>query len=139
MVEVRPFDPAELFRDEEDMVAYLAEAAIDGDPELLKVALSDVLRARGMTRTARETGLSRESLYRAMSPQGNPTLDTLSRTLRTLGAHLTIVPDSDGQTTVPVTLPPASVEALRQHAERQGTSTPQLISDAVDAYLRKAA
>src|SRR6185436_1983056 len=66
-IQTRPWDPAEHLGTEEDMAAYLEAALEEGDPALIAAALGDIARAKGMTQVARETGLGRESLYRALS------------------------------------------------------------------------
>ena len=73
----RPWDPAEHLADAEDMAAYLEAALEDGDPRVVAAALGDIARAKGMTQVARDSGLGRESLYKALSPDGNPELATL--------------------------------------------------------------
>lgn len=87
-VETYPWDPVEHLETTEDIAAYLRAALEDGDPKLVAAALGDVARARGMTDLARQTGLSRESLYRSLSPEGNPELGTVLRVLRALGIQL---------------------------------------------------
>jgi probable addiction module antidote protein len=89
-LETRPWDPAEHLKTAEDVREYLAAAFEDGDPALIAAALGDVARARGMTEIAREAGLSREAMYKAFRPEGNPTLDTLARVIRALGLKLTV-------------------------------------------------
>ncbi len=86
----RKFDVAEYLRTEADMAAYLEAVLAEGDGRLLAAALGDVARARGMTRLARETGLAREALYRALSRDGNPELTTLIKVLRALGLRLSV-------------------------------------------------
>jgi probable addiction module antidote protein len=66
----RPYDAAEYLESSEDMAAYLEAALEDGDPALVAQALGTIARARGTTQIARETGLGRESLYKALSPEG---------------------------------------------------------------------
>jgi probable addiction module antidote protein len=86
----RPFDVAEHLRTPEEIAAYLdawLEQAPD-DVAGLTRALGDAARARGMTQVAKETGLSRESLYRALSAEGNPSLTTFLRVARVLGIRL---------------------------------------------------
>jgi probable addiction module antidote protein len=73
---------------EQDMAAYLEAALEDGDPALVAAALGDIARAKGMTQVAREAGLGRESLYKALSPDGNPELATVLRVVRALGLRL---------------------------------------------------
>lgn len=83
-----PWDAAEHLRTEEDMAAYLEAALEDGDPALVAAALGDIARAKGMTQIAREAGLGRESLYKALSPEGNPELATVLKVIRALGLRL---------------------------------------------------
>ena len=73
-----PWDPADHLRTDEEMAAYLEAALDEGDPTLVAAALGDIARAKGMTQVAREAGLGRESLYKALSPAGNPTSDRSS-------------------------------------------------------------
>jgi probable addiction module antidote protein len=83
-----PWDPAEHLETEEDMAAYLEAALEEGDPALVAAALGDIARAKGMTQLARDTGLGRESLYKALSPSGNPELTTLLKVVGALGLRL---------------------------------------------------
>ncbi|MGO9952816.1 MAG: addiction module antidote protein [Dissulfurispiraceae bacterium] len=87
-IETRPWDVVEHLETEEDMVAYLEAVLEDGDPALLSVALGDIARARGMTDIARKAGLGRESLYKALSPEGNPEFATVMKVVRALGLTL---------------------------------------------------
>ena len=79
------FDIAEYLKSEEDIAEYLNAVAEYDDPEFFQAALGDVARARGMTNMAKQTGLSRENLYRALSKDGNPRLKTLQKILDALG------------------------------------------------------
>lgn len=88
----RPWDPAEHLADAEDMAAYLEAALEDGDPRVVAAALGDIARAKGMTQVARDTGLGRESLYKALSPDGNPELATLLKVIAALGLQLRAAP-----------------------------------------------
>ena len=89
-MELRPFDPANYLETEEDILYYL-EAAMEGnDPKHIASALGDVARSKGMSEVAKKSGLGRQSLYRALSEEGNPTLETLISVLNTLGFELTI-------------------------------------------------
>ena len=87
-----PWDPAEHLADAEDMAAYLEAALEDGDPRVVAAALGDIARAKGMTQVARDTGLGRESLYKALSPDGNPELATLLKVIAALGLQLRAAP-----------------------------------------------
>jgi probable addiction module antidote protein len=89
---VRRYEASEYLRDEADIAAYLEAAMAEDDPRLLAAALGDVARARGMTQLSRETELSREALYRALSADGNPELTTLTKVLRALGLRLSVQP-----------------------------------------------
>lgn len=87
-IQTRPWDMAEHLETEEDMAAYLEAALEEGDPALIAAALGDIARAKGMTQIARDSGLGRESLYKALSPEGNPELATVLRVVRALGLRL---------------------------------------------------
>jgi len=87
-IKTRAWDVAEHLETNEDMAAYLEAALEDGDPTLVAAALGDIARAKGMADIARETGLGRESLYKALSPEGNPELATVLKVVRALGLRL---------------------------------------------------
>ncbi len=86
----RRWDAAEALKTKEDIAAYLDAVLEDGDPALLKAALGDVARSKGMSEIARASGLGRANLYKALSPDGNPEFATVARVLRALGLRLTI-------------------------------------------------
>jgi probable addiction module antidote protein len=86
------FDPAVYLDNEEAMAAYMSEALDTGDPAFIADALGVIARARGMSELARDTGLSREGLYRSLSRDGNPELATIIRVMQSLGLKLTAVP-----------------------------------------------
>lgn len=88
----RPFDPAEYLDDSESIAAYLSDALESENPAFVADALGVVARARGMSEVAREAGVSRESLYRALSIDGNPEFATVLRVMRALGLQLSAVP-----------------------------------------------
>lgn len=87
---IRSWDPARYLESDEDVAAYLDAALEEDDPALLAAALGDVARAKGMTEIARETGLGRESLYKALSTDGNPEFGTVQKVVRSLGLKLRI-------------------------------------------------
>ena len=87
-----PWDPADHLRTDEDMAAYLEAALEEGDPTLVAAALGDIARAKGMTQVARDAGLGRESLYKALSPAGNPELATILKVVAALGLQLHATP-----------------------------------------------
>ena len=85
-----PYDVAEFLETPEEMAAYL-EACIqeaDGDAAFIAKALGDIARAKGMTQVAREAGLSRESLYKALSGDRSPGFDTILKVISALGLQL---------------------------------------------------
>lgn len=88
----RPWDVAEHLETGEDMAAYLEAALDEGDPKLVAAALGDIARAKGMAQIAQEAGLGRESLYKALSPEGNPEFATVLRVIRALGLRLHAAP-----------------------------------------------
>lgn len=87
-IKTTQWDAADHLESDEDMAAYLEAALEDGDPGVITAALGDIARARGMTHVARETGLGRESLYKALSPEGNPEFATVLKVVRALGLRL---------------------------------------------------
>jgi probable addiction module antidote protein len=87
-----PWDAAEYLETEEDMIAYLDAAFEDGDPALIMAVLGDIARAKGMSQVASEAGLGRESLYKALSPTGNPEFATVLKVLNALGLQLHVEP-----------------------------------------------
>jgi probable addiction module antidote protein len=88
------WDPARHIKTEKDVAAYLEAAFEDGDPSIITEVLGDIARSQGMTKLAKRTGLGRESLYKALSRDGNPRLDTLLRITRALGLRLTFRADA---------------------------------------------
>ena len=89
-----PWDPAEHLKSDEDMAAYLEAALGEGDSNLVAAALGDIARAKGMSQVAREAGLGRESLYKALSPSGNPEFATILKVVAALGLQLHATPAS---------------------------------------------
>ncbi len=82
------WDVPEHLETEEDMVAYLEAALAEDDPALIVAALGDIARAKGMAQIAKQAGLGRESLYKALSPEGNPEFATVMKVVSALGLHL---------------------------------------------------
>ena len=89
--ETKSFDPAEYLDDPEAIAAYMTDALESDDPAFITDALGVVARARGMSQVAQEAGLSRESLYRALSVNGNPEFTTVLHVLRALGLQFSVV------------------------------------------------
>lgn len=86
------WDAADHLKTDEDVIAYLEAAFEDGDSGVVAAALGDIARSKGMTKVARQAGLGRESLYKALSDGGNPELGTVLRVVRALGIKLHAVP-----------------------------------------------
>jgi len=83
------YDPAAALDSPEAIAIFMADALETGDTAYIAKALGVVARAKGMTELARETGLSREQLYRSFSERGNPTLKTMLAVMRALGVDMT--------------------------------------------------
>jgi probable addiction module antidote protein len=82
------------FLDSEERIAIFLEAAFEeGDPSLISAALGEVARARGMMQIARDTGISREALYRALSKEGRPEFNTILKVMKAFGLRLSPVPN----------------------------------------------
>ena len=90
--EFTDWDAAEHLRTREDARLYLEACAEEdpGDGSLIRAALNDVARAGNMSRLARDAGMSREGLYKALSEDGNPSFATVMRITRALGMHVRI-------------------------------------------------
>ncbi|MBF0461632.1 MAG: putative addiction module antidote protein [Magnetococcales bacterium] len=82
------YDTAEYLKTEEEMALYLDACLAEGEPALVAHALGVIARARGMSQLARDTGISREGLYRALSADGNPEFATVMKVIQALGLKL---------------------------------------------------
>ena len=91
-VTTRSFDMANYLHDDDAVAEYLRQVLEDGDPAELAAALGAIARARGMTQLAKDTGLSRESLYRSLSGERAPNSDTLFKVIKAMGLKLSVVP-----------------------------------------------
>ena len=76
----------------EDRAAYIEAAMEENDPEFMAIALGDVAKAEGMSKVARKAKVTRENLYRALAPGGNPTIATMMRVLKALGLTIRVAP-----------------------------------------------
>jgi probable addiction module antidote protein len=85
-----PWDSAAYLKTDRDIAHYLEAVFEDGDPALAAAALGDVARAEGMSRIAKAAGLGRESLYKALSPDGNPELATVLKVMHALDLKLKV-------------------------------------------------
>lgn len=90
MVRVTEFDPSAYLDDDEVIAEYLTAALDDPNPDVFLAAVGHVAKARGMSDIARQTGLGRESLYKALSPGAKPRYDTVRKVLQSLGVKLSV-------------------------------------------------
>jgi probable addiction module antidote protein len=90
--ELPEFDATEYLNSEEDIAAYLTTVLEENDPALLAAALGDIARSRGMTQVAKDSGITREALYKALRPGSEPRFDTISRVCAALGVRLVAQP-----------------------------------------------
>lgn len=84
-----PFDAARYLTDDAAIAEYMSAVLETDDPDLLLLALGDVARARGMAQVAKDSGLGRESLYKALAPGAKPRFDTVMKVARALGVKFT--------------------------------------------------
>lgn len=92
MVKFAPFDAADYLDTEETIAEYLTAALEDPNPDVFLAAVRDVARARGMAQLARDAGLGRESLYKALTPGAKPRQATVLKLLHALGVNLSARP-----------------------------------------------
>lgn len=88
------FDAADYLDSEEMMAEYLNQALASGDTDLLLAAIGDVAKARGMAQVARDAGLGRESLYKALTAGAKPRFDTVFKVLQALGVRMYAQPQA---------------------------------------------
>ncbi len=94
-IKLKKWDVIDYLKSDKEMALYLEACLEEGDPALVIAALGDIARARGMAQLARDTGISREGLYKALSADGNPEFATVMKVIKALGLKLT------AETTVP--------------------------------------
>lgn len=87
-----PFDAARYLTDENAIAEYMSAVLENENPDLLLLALGDIARARGMAQVAKDSGLGRESLYKALAPGAKPRFDTVLKVAKALGVKLTAQP-----------------------------------------------
>lgn len=89
-VKLAPFDASEFLDDEEVIAEYLTAALEDPDPDVFLLAVANVAKARGIAKVAEESGLGRESLYKALAPGAKPRYETVRKLVDALGVKLTV-------------------------------------------------
>ncbi len=90
--ELAEFDASEYLNSEEDVAEYLTAILEESDPALLAAALGDIARARGMTQIAKDSGIAREALYKALRHGSQPRFETINRVCTALGVRLVAQP-----------------------------------------------
>ena len=93
-MKLRKFDVIDFLDSDEALVEYLNAALAENDPKYFVKALGNVARAKGMSSVSEVSGVGRQSLYRALSEEGNPRIDTLFRVLEALNVRLAIAVNS---------------------------------------------
>jgi probable addiction module antidote protein len=88
------FDPADYLDNDEVIAEYLSAAVEDPNPDVFLAALGDVAKARGMAKIAKDSGLGRESLYKALEAGAHPRYETVNAVLRALGVRFAVVADN---------------------------------------------
>ena len=97
MKNIAAFDAADYLDNDVVIAEYLNAALEDVNPDVFLQAIADVAKARGMSKLARDTGLGRESLYKALAPGAKPRYDTIIKLVRALGIELHAQPVHPGQ------------------------------------------
>ncbi|MGB9114713.1 addiction module antidote protein [Bradyrhizobium sp.] len=86
------FDIQDHLKTLEDQIAYLEAAIDEDDPSFIATAIGDIAKARGVSKFAKETGLSRETIYKSFRLGGNPTIETVNKATKALGLKLKLAP-----------------------------------------------
>jgi probable addiction module antidote protein len=89
-VKIAPFDASEYLDDEEVIAEYLTAPLKDPNPEVFLIAVANVAKARGIAKVAQDSGLGRESLYKALAPGAKPRYETVRKLMDALGVKLTV-------------------------------------------------
>jgi probable addiction module antidote protein len=101
MKNLSAFDASDYLEDDAVVAEYLNAALEDENPDVFLQALADVAKARGMSKLARDTGLGRESLYKALAPGAKPRYETIIKLVRALGVELQTTPFARGNSDLP--------------------------------------
>ncbi len=94
MTKLAPFDASDYLDSEEMMAEYLAACLEDENPDVFLSALADVAKAKGMSQVAKDSGLGRESLYKALAPGAHPRHETIRKVVEALGLKMSISPSA---------------------------------------------
>ena len=109
-----PWDPVDELTSEKEIQAYLEAAVEDGDPALIVAVIGDIARARGMGKVAKDVGVSREALYKSLSPSGNPGFITMVKVAEAVGLRLTVAPIKRRRIAAPTPRPKKTAAAKRR-------------------------
>jgi probable addiction module antidote protein len=120
-VEFEPFDISEHLDSEEMIAGYLSAAAEDEDPNVLLGALAHAAKARGMMQVAKDAGLSRESLYKALKPGAHPRFETVQAVLRALGVKLAVAARNEATESVSAASASAATIAPKRRVPPSGS------------------
>lgn len=126
------FDPAEYLTTPRALAIYMSEALEAGDPAYVMHALGVIARAKGMAEIARQTGLGRESLYKALREGGNPAFDTVIRVMRALGLSMAAKPFSQEHR------PPRATASRRSGASAEPKAPRRVLSGTRKAAISAA-
>lgn len=108
------WDPANNLKSEKAIRSFIKAAFDDGDPAVIAVALGAVARARGMGKVAKDVGVSREALYKSLSPSGNPGFITMVKVAEAVGLKLTVAPVKRRRLAAPASRPKKTAAAKRR-------------------------
>lgn len=131
-LKLMPFDPAEYLTTPRALAIYMSEALETADPAYIMHALGVVARAKGMAEIARQTGLGRESLYKALREGGSPAFDTIIRVMRALGLSMAAKPFSQEHR------PPRGTASRRNGASAESRAPRQVLSRTRKAAISAA-
>ncbi|MGE5097549.1 MAG: addiction module antidote protein [Betaproteobacteria bacterium] len=128
------FDAADYLETREDIAAYLVAASEEGDPQVVAAAIGDIVRARNVSKIARDTGLTREGIYKALSPEGNPSFATVWKVARALDLELGFLPKSPSKAAAAkrfARTTRASAKAGKGHSAKRRTRRSKPASQAI--------
>lgn len=91
-METQLWDASKYLNTQEDRIAYLNACMETGDAQLIQSAIGDIAKAQGMSTIAQQAGVGRESLYKSLSKDGNPSFQTMLKVIHALGVNLTVTP-----------------------------------------------
>lgn len=124
-VKISDFDVSEYLEDEESIAEYLNAVLDHGDSSLLLASIGDIAKARGMSKIAKDSGLGRESLYKALNADAKPRFDTILKVLHSLGVNISISSQKSKKTTHNIKLKRAKVQIPKSRSSTKTKKTLQ--------------